>query len=516
MALVTYEETRQTAYQIREMIFLNGRVRLVGRWLRPLRRAFHADTCNRSKVLISTDEVFSRVADDDTLYIFDASWHMPAANRNGHEEYLQTHLPGKTFFFDIDSIVDTNSALPHTFPPITKFQEYVREVQLPSDSEVVVYDSNGMFSAARCWYIFKYFGHTNVRMLDGGLPKWIAENKPTVSGNQLPMDTGASKGTLFEATPSGNSVVSLTEMDPDNVDCDFAILDARSSERFFGKVPEPRPGLRSGHIPGSSNLPFTNLLCEDENAMLFKENEELLESFRSLTSVDINDTSKTIVATCGSGVSACVLIAALEILGRSTNIKLFDDSWTGYGSSDYAISTKNLILEQLFANADIRVGEILEAIPVANSDKLYRETIDVGESSPRQIVSGLAPYYTAQELLGRKVLVLCNLKKAKLAGVDSYGMILCAEDSQRNVVELIEPSPGSEILNGARVTLLDSEEEKNGKPASANQMKKKKIFDQICKHLRTNEECVAAFDGVELAVEDVIFKANSVKYGLVR
>ena len=160
---------------------------------------------------------------------------MPAANRNGHEEYLQTHLPGKTFFFDIDSIVDTNSALPHTFPPITKFQEYVREVQLPSDSEVVVYDSNGMFSAARCWYIFKYFGHTNVRMLDGGLPKWIAENKPTVSGNQLPMDTGASKGTLFEATPSGNSVVSLTEMDPDNVDCDFAILDARSSERFLEK-----------------------------------------------------------------------------------------------------------------------------------------------------------------------------------------------------------------------------------------------------------------------------------------
>ena len=134
------------------------------------------------------------------------------------------------------------------------------------------------------------------------------------------------------------------------------------------------------------------------------------------------------------------LLPALEILGRSTNIKLFDDSWTGYGSSDYAISTKNLILEQLFANADIRVGEILEAIPVANSDKLYRETIDVGESSPRQIVSGLAPYYTAQELLGRKVLVLCNLKKAKLAGVDSYGMILCAEDSQRNVVELIEPS----------------------------------------------------------------------------
>ena len=95
-------------------------------------------------------------------------------------------------------------------------------------------------------------------------------------------------------------------------------------------------------------------------------------------------------------------IAALEILGRSTNVKLFDDSWTGYGSSDYAISTKNVILEQLFANADIRVGEILEAVPVANSDKLYRETIDVGESSPRQIVSGLAPYYTAQELLGRR------------------------------------------------------------------------------------------------------------------
>ena len=173
-------------------------------------------------------------------------------------------------------------------------------------------------------------------------------------------------------------------------------------------------------------------------------------------------------------------------------------------------------MEQLFANADIRVGEILEAIPVANSDKLYRETIDVGESSPRQIVSGLAPYYTAQELLGRKVLVLCNLKKAKLAGVDSYGMILCAEDSQRNVVELIEPSPGSGTLNGARVTLVGSDEEKNGKPASANQMKKKKIFDQICKYLRTNEECVAAFDDKELAVEDVIFKANSVKQGLVR
>ena len=198
---------------------------------------------------------------------------------------------------------NTNAALPHTFPPITKFQEYVREVQLPSDSEVVVYDSNGMFSAARCWYIFKYFGHTNVRMLDGGLPKWIAENKPTVSGNQPVLDTVASKDTLFEATPSGNSVVPLIEMDPDNGNCDFAILDARSSERFYGKVPEPRPGLRSGHIPGSSNLPFSDLLCEDENAMLFKENEELLESFRSLTRVDITDTSKTIVATCGSGVS---------------------------------------------------------------------------------------------------------------------------------------------------------------------------------------------------------------------
>ncbi len=471
---------------------------------------------NRQNVLVSTNEVLNKIHQkSDKLFILDASWHMPATKRDAKEEFLQCHIPGNTFFFDIDCVADTSSNLPHTFPKTEIFQEYVNSISLPFDSEIIVYDSVGMFSAARCWYIFKHFGHPNVKMLDGGLKQWIVEDKPVVSGeNIIPVVNNDNE--LFHASScNSQNIVALHDMNPNDIHNDFKIIDARSSARFYGKVEEPRAGVRSGHIPGSFNVPFNTLLKDSEAMDSFKSDEDLFKAFKDIN-IDLSDTSQPIVTTCGSGVTACVIIAAMEILGRNTGVRLFDDSWTGYGSSDFEISNKNEKLLELFSKCDIRVGEILEVSPVPSSNTLYCQQIDVGEDAPRQIVSGIATYYVPEELVGKKVLVLCNLKKAKLAKVESFGMILCAKGNDCNdTVEIVEPVYG--VKNGERVSLFDCNITDLGKPATANQMKKKKIFESVRQYLQTNNECTATFDDIPLIVgsDNLVCKANNIKFGSI-
>jgi thiosulfate/3-mercaptopyruvate sulfurtransferase len=471
---------------------------------------------NRRNVLVSTSELLSKISQkNDKLFILDASWHMPKSERDGKDEFLECHIPGNTFFFDIDRIADKSSNLPHTFPKAEVFQEYVNSISLPKNSEVVVYDSVGMFSAARCWYIFKHFGHPNVKMLDGGLKQWVVENKPVVSGEEIiPSDDSDN---LFQASNNNQNVVSLNDMNPNDSCNDFKIIDARSSARFYGKVEEPRAGVRSGHIPGSFNVPFNKLLKDPDAMDSFKSDEDLFKAFQDIN-IDLSDTTQPIVTTCGSGVTACVIIAAMEILGRNTAVKLFDDSWTGYGSSDFEISTKNKRLLEMFSKCDIRVGEILEVSSVSDSNKLYCQQIDVGEDSPRQIVSGIASYYTPEELVSKKVLVLCNLKKAKLAKVESMGMILCAKNVDGNdTVEIVEPPSGDYVQNGERVSLLDCAAVDLGQPVTANQMKKKKVFETTRKYLQTNDDCIATFDDIPLIVGSAnrVCKVNTIKRGFI-
>jgi len=460
---------------------------------------------NRQNVLMSTDDLFHKInSGNKSLYIFDASWHMPAANRDGKAEFIQHRIPGNTYFFDIDRLADINTDLPHTFPNKDIFQNYINnDIQLVNNSEVVVYDSVGMFSAARCWYMFKYFGHPNVKMLDGGLTKWISENKPIVSGDEA-HHFNDTNNNIFQASDhldSSTSIVPLIDMDPNNTKSSssdmnqFTILDARSSDRFYAKVSEPRAGIRSGHIPGSNNIPFNTLLKNPSDMDSFLEDEELLKLFHD-AGIDLSNDSKPIVTTCGSGVTACVIIAAMEILGRTNKVRLFDDSWTGYGGSDFEVSIKNKkLIDKLFAKCDIRVGEMLKVTPVFGSDKLYCEEIDVGEEKPRQVVSGIAPYYTPEELVGKKVLVVCNIKKNKIRKVDSFGMILCAEDTESGIVEIVEPP--SHVKNGEQIFLI-GEFEKD--ITTANQMKKRKIFENVVTHLKSNDNCIATFDDIPLIV----------------
>lgn len=267
------------------------------------------------KTLVSTEWLAAHLKDPD-LRILDASWYMPAQNRDAKAEYQAAHIPGARFF-DIDDISDQRSALPHMAPPPEKFISRMRAMGVGDGHQVVVYDGSGLFSAARVWWTFRLMGKLDVAVLDGGLPKWQAEGRETEDMPPIVKDrhmTTSRQNHLVKDVTQVAHAAKLLEAE---------IVDARSAARFSGEAPEPRPGLRAGHIPGSKNVPFASVLNGDGT---MKPVEEIKAIF-SQAGVDL---SKPVITTCGSGVTAAVLFLALERIGHR-NHSLYDGSWSEWG-----------------------------------------------------------------------------------------------------------------------------------------------------------------------------------------
>ena len=240
--------------------------------------------------LTETDELAAEL-DAPDLVIIDASWHMPSENRNARAEYLEEHIPG-AIFFDIDEIADTKSNLPHMLPSPEKFSSRMRSMGIGDGSRIVVYDSAGLFSAARVWWTFRVMGVEDVTVLNGGLPKWKREGLPLESGEPRLRSTRH-----FTSRRNADLVRDVSDMKALIKDHSAEIVDARAAERFAGQAPEPRPGLRSGHIPGAHNLPYGRLLKQDGT---LKSRAQIEAQFNE-AGVDLG---KPVVASCGSGITA--------------------------------------------------------------------------------------------------------------------------------------------------------------------------------------------------------------------
>jgi thiosulfate/3-mercaptopyruvate sulfurtransferase len=259
------------------------------------------------------------------LRVVDGTWHMPHLGRDPRAEFEAAHVPGAVFF-DIDAIADQGTPLPHMLPTATQFAAAVAALGIGSGDRVVAYDVRGVVSAARVWWTFRAFGHDAVAVLDGGLRKWRAEGRPVESGAGKPAPR------VFSARPRPELVRDLDAMRANIASHAAQVLDARSAGRFAGTEPEPRAGLRGGHIPGSRNLPYETLYRPDGT---LKAPDEL---GRAVAAAGI-DLARPIVTSCGSGVTASVLALALHVLGRR-DVAVYDGSWSEWGArSDTPIET---------------------------------------------------------------------------------------------------------------------------------------------------------------------------------
>jgi thiosulfate/3-mercaptopyruvate sulfurtransferase len=268
------------------------------------------------QLIVSTGWLADHLAAPD-VRVLDGSWHMPDAGRDARAEYLAGHIPGARFF-DIDEISDGQSELPHMAPPVEKFVARVRAMGIGDGHRVVVYDTVGMFSAARVWWLFRLFGKTDVAVLDGGLRKWRAEGRPLEEGEPVLRDRH------FTARRDASLVRDVTQVSASAKLGDAQIVDARAPERFRGEAPEPRPGLRSGHIPGARNVHYRTLINDDGT---LKEPTELRRAFEA-AGVDV---ARPAITTCGSGVTAAILSLALERLGNREHA-LYDGAWAEWGA----------------------------------------------------------------------------------------------------------------------------------------------------------------------------------------
>lgn len=272
--------------------------------------------------VVSTHWLADRLKEPD-LRIVDAAWYMPGDERDGPAEYAREHVPGAVHF-DIDAVADQANPLPHMLPSAAAFAEAVGALGISAGDRIVVYDHLGLFSAPRVWWMFRAMGHGEVYVLDGGLPRWKAEGRPVTDHPAVPALRA------FEARYDPALVHGLEEVRA-ALASGAQVLDARSAERFSGAAPEPRPGLRSGHMPGAYNLPSTAVVRD--GALL--PADELAATF---VAAGI-DAAQPVVTTCGSGVSAAILALALARLGH-WRTPVYDGSWTEWaGRSDTAVVT---------------------------------------------------------------------------------------------------------------------------------------------------------------------------------
>ena len=267
--------------------------------------------------LVTTDWLLKNL---NNVKIIDSSWHLPNQNRNAFKEYLEAHI-SNSIFFDIDKNSDQETDLPHMLPKVKTWEKIVSNLGISNKDRIVVYDNSDVISSCRCWYTFLYFGHdpSLISVLDGGLKKWKQEEKPVVNNV-----TKISKSN-YSAKENKDMVKSKTEIDKNISLKKFKVIDARSIERFEGKVSEPRSNVKSGSIEGSSCLPFVELINKNNNT--FKNISEINLSFKK----NINTHHNNVVFSCGSGITACVLALAYSLINNKYRPDIYDGSWSEYG-----------------------------------------------------------------------------------------------------------------------------------------------------------------------------------------
>ena len=268
--------------------------------------------------LVSTDWLMANL---DKVKIIDCSWHMPQTKRNGFEEYKKQHIKN-AIYFDLDKNSKKDTDLPHMLIDKKSWENIVSNMGIKNDDQIIVYDNSDVISSCRCWYNFIYFGHNPnlIKVLDGGLKKWVSEKKPTTN------DIVNIEPSHYSANEKIELVKNKAQINENILTKEFLVIDARSKERFEGVVPEPRKGLRSGSINNSYCLPFSELINADHT---FIDKEKIFQKFSSIKS----SLDKNIVFTCGSGVTAAVLALAYSLIDNKYNPVIYDGSWSEYGKS---------------------------------------------------------------------------------------------------------------------------------------------------------------------------------------
>ncbi|MDK9696086.1 MAG: sulfurtransferase [Siculibacillus sp.] len=272
---------------------------------------------DRSELLITTEELAARLGEAN-LVILDTSWYLPHMGRDGAAEFAAARIPGAVRF-DIDAISDPSSGLPHMLASAEAFAKAVGALGVGDGSSVVVYDGMGLFAAPRVWWNLVIYGARDVRVLDGGMPKWKAEGRP--------LETGAPKTpapAVFTPKIDAARVADLDAVVGMLASGEATVVDARPGERFRGEAPEPRPGLRGGHMPGARSVPFASVATDG----CLGDEAKIRAAFSGV------DLDRPIICSCGSGVSSAVLWLALEAIGvPRTKLALYDGSWSEWGAS---------------------------------------------------------------------------------------------------------------------------------------------------------------------------------------
>ena len=280
--------------------------------------------------LISAKYAIDNFMNQKNVTFIDATFHLPDADRNAGLEFNLKHIPNAQFF-DIDKISDQSNALPHMIPSKNEFSEHISVLGIKNSDTVVIYDNSIFFSAARAWWLFKLFGHKNLKVIDGGLFSWIKHNGPTSSKKST-----VKKSVYKSLDPDLNLLENLsTILNNLNNNKENLVLDARGKDRFLGKINEPRKGVKKGHIPQSKNLPILSIINSTNNCLI--SDKDLLKAFHNVGATDKN---KSITMTCGSGITACGLAFAASKVGF-LNINVYDGSWSEWGSNPNTLIETN-------------------------------------------------------------------------------------------------------------------------------------------------------------------------------